>query len=71
MRAFTHDVESVELTSDECCAYVHLVQFNCVLDELRGITSILEMVSHRWTSEQALNAAQCQARRMWRTVARL
>jgi hypothetical protein len=70
MRAFTYDVESVELDKAEYVSFALIVRSLCYLVEQHKVS-----VDLSWNREPqggvAQETAQRQARRMWRTEARL
>lgn len=70
MRAFTFDVESVDLTPDETVAFSQLVIETCRRDVQRSLSAILASVTRPY-EETTINAVHGQARWMWRTEVRL
>lgn len=74
MRAFTHDVESVELTTDECTAFALLVKLSCRSsrygDEQHNLSMWLASVDRKQPFS-VQEYAQRQARHMWRTELRV
>lgn len=70
MRRFTHDVESVELTSEECNSFATLVQFACHTDDAHGLANWLSGIT-RPQPFSVQEYAHRQARRMWRTELRV
>jgi hypothetical protein len=70
MRAFRHDVESVELSEAEVAAFAHLVADLCHLPEQHRMAIFLASVTEPQIGTTC-DVAQRQALRMWRTGARL
>jgi hypothetical protein len=70
MRAFTHDVESVELTDEECDAYATLVQFACHAEGQHKLALWLADTTRPQPSS-VQDYAQRQARFIWRTELRV
>jgi hypothetical protein len=70
MRAFTHDVESVELTADECTVFAQIVIESCHRQVYRGVSQTLASVTRPW-HEMTINSLQRQVELMWKTGARL
>lgn len=67
MRRFTHDVETVELTADEMCAFAGIVTATCHLHVQHGISQFLENVTERM-ADLACDRVQKSARLLWRTA---
>jgi hypothetical protein len=70
MTRFTHDVETAELTADECAAYAGLVASLCNRPEQRRLSAYLSAVT-RPQIGYVLTLAAGEAQRMWRDEARL
>jgi hypothetical protein len=70
VRAFTFDVESVDLTNDEMLAFSRLVTESCRTDMQVAISQTLASVTRPY-AETTINAVHGQARRMWRTAVKL
>jgi hypothetical protein len=70
VRAYTYDVESVELTQDECVAFSQLVTESCHTAVQTGISQTLASVVRPW-AETTIDAVQGQARWIWRTAVKL
>jgi hypothetical protein len=70
MREFTHDEESTDLTEAECTAFAGLVTFSCHYSQQHKLSRWLACCRH----EQPVSVcdfAQREARKLWRTEARL
>jgi hypothetical protein len=70
MKPYTYDVESVELTSEECSEFATLVQFACHQPGQRQLSSWLSHIV-RPVPSSVQDYAQRQARIMWRTELRV
>jgi hypothetical protein len=70
MRAFTYDVESTELTKTECAAFAGVVRDLCYRAEQHQVSVILAC-NCRPQGDSNQEIVHRQARRMWRTEARL
>lgn len=66
MRAFTHDFESVELTSDEMSAFGELVKSACYPD-LQNMLSAWLASTAKAQIPSVCDYAGRQVERMWRT----
>jgi len=70
MRAFTYDLESVELTPGEMDAFGTLVKAACYPDLQRTISTWLAMTAGS-KSPGVCDQASRQVERMWRTESRM
>jgi hypothetical protein len=70
MRAFTHDLESVDLTPDEMNAFGTLVKAACYPDLQHTISAWLALTSGK-KSTGVCDQASRQVERMWRTESRM
>lgn len=70
MTRFTHDLETVELSDEECAAYGRLVDNLCNSSDQRGMSAYLSAVT-RPQSATVLGVYDAVAPRLWRTEARL
>jgi hypothetical protein len=70
VRAYTYDVESVELTQDECVAFSQLVIEACRTEVQVAISQTLASVTRPY-AKTTIDAVQGQARWMWRTAVKL
>lgn len=70
MIPYTYDVESVELTDEEAAMFGHVVGYVCHKDAQHDLAGVLSRIN-RPQSYSVQDYIHKQARRMWRTEARL